>query len=291
MSAVHPEPMIDVGNVRVLSANEAPFFVRTVESSIKYIDENAPAGTRLEGKEGAFVPADDPNLISGDALMWSMTRNDDYCFQMGGGALSSSGTCSFNYETRSSYSIGVRVTDSWGLFADMDVSVHVNAVTASSAATGIAGGLTCPKMNPFCPNDGTAYEFFLQGSSTTQTPIGDFGCLTNHPGEQWLWFEVKTAGNVVFDSTSPKDHDYAIWGPYASKAAMLTACSNLPSPKTCSYSPSNIEKIVINNAQAGDFFIYVLTNYANVDQSLEASVSTISPGNISPRFTPEPAKF
>ena len=80
----------------------------------------------------------------------------------------------------------------------------------------IAGGETCPEMNPFCPNDGTTYDFYLAGTEaqTTCSPSTNcnFGCLASHPGEQWLYLTISSPGNMVFSTTSTSDHDYAIWG-------------------------------------------------------------------------------
>ena len=67
----------------------------------------------------------------------------------------------------------------------------------------LAGGKTCPAMTPFCPQQSALYQFFLQGSTTAETVGGDFGCLSTHPGEQWLYFEVSTAGNAAFYTESP----------------------------------------------------------------------------------------
>ena len=100
-------------------------------------------------------------------------------------------------------------------------------------ADSIAGGGTCSMMQPFCPNDGTAYQFFLKGSTTGTTANGDFGCLSTHPGEQWLYVNIAGDGNMKFKTQSAADHDYAIWGPYNDKAAAIAGCGNLPAPVDC----------------------------------------------------------
>ena len=108
----------------------------------------------------------------------------------------------------------------------------------------IAGGPTCPEMQPFCPNDGTSYDFFLSGTEATTTCPGcDFGCLSTHPGEQWLYIEIASPGDVQFTTSSTSDHDYAVWGPYASKAAAIAGCSTLPAPTDCSFHPQALETI------------------------------------------------
>ncbi|GMI25177.1 hypothetical protein TeGR_g6390 [Tetraparma gracilis] len=131
-------------------------------------------------------------------------------------------------------------------------------------------------MQPFCPNDGTQYQFYLAGSTTGTTSGGNFGCLSTHPGEQWLYINIASGGNMKFLTESQADHDYAIWGPYADKAAAIANCGNTPAPVDCSFDPRPDESHNVGNVQAGETYIILLTNYANIDQNL---IAEISPAN------------
>ncbi|GMI06250.1 hypothetical protein TrVE_jg13511 [Triparma verrucosa] len=140
----------------------------------------------------------------------------------------------------------------------------------------ISGGPTCPQMNPFCPNDGTSYDFFLAGCTDPNCPTtigGNFGCLASHPGEQWLYISIASAGNMVFETTSNSDHDYAVWGPYSSKQDAIAACPSLPAPVDCSFDPRADETITVNNVQVAQVYIMLIANYAKVDQPLSAVTS------------------
>jgi hypothetical protein len=162
--------------------------------------------------------------------------------------------------------------DEWGKDPDMVVTDF------TPLADSIAGGQTCPEMQPFCPNDGTQYSFFLKRFDppvTTSCPC-NFGCLSTHPGEQWLYINIASSGDMKFLTESVADHDYAIWGPYDDKDGAVAGCNSLPEPKDCSFDPQEKESHNVNNVQAGKTYILVLTNYANQDQSLTA---TIAPGN------------
>lgn len=132
-------------------------------------------------------------------------------------------------------------------------------------------------MNPFCPNDGTSYSFFLAGCTDPNCPTstgGNFGCLASHPGEQWLYISIASAGNMVFDTTSNSDHDYAVWGPYSSKQTAINACGNLPAPVDCSFDPREDETITVNNVKVAEVYVMLIANYAKVDQPLTAVTSS-----------------
>jgi len=158
----------------------------------------------------------------------------------------------------------------------------------------LAGGPTCAQMEPFCPNsDGTSYEFEFLSSNIAETQCAgcNWGCLVSHPGEQWLYFNVDSSGDLQFTTQSANDHDYAVWGPYDSKAAAIADCNSLPLPKDCSFHPQSQEVINLGpssmagsapapisspGATGGKTYIMVLTNYAKTTQDL---ITTIGGSN------------
>eukprot|EP00520_Triparma_pacifica_P016628 CAMPEP_0118632980 /NCGR_PEP_ID=MMETSP0785-20121206/741_1 /TAXON_ID=91992 /ORGANISM="Bolidomonas pacifica, Strain CCMP 1866" /LENGTH=162 /DNA_ID=CAMNT_0006523801 /DNA_START=194 /DNA_END=679 /DNA_ORIENTATION=- len=145
-------------------------------------------------------------------------------------------------------------------------------------------------MNPFCPNDGTTYNFYLAKDGTETTGTGDsFGCLSSHKGEQWLYIRIDTPGEMKFLTTSIADHDYAVWGPFGSKDLAVAACGSLPDPVSCSFHPQAAEQVNVpnsdclggtpnfssctQNVQAGDVYIFLIANYAQEDQALTTVVA------------------
>ncbi|GMI31174.1 hypothetical protein TrRE_jg11446 [Triparma retinervis] len=132
-------------------------------------------------------------------------------------------------------------------------------------------------MNPFCPNDGTSYNFYLAKDGTATTGTADnFGCLSTHSGEQWLYIKVDTPGDMKFLTTSTKDHDYAVWGPFASKSAAIARCGSLPAPVDCSFHPQAAEEVNVLSVQSGSVFVMLIANYAQEDQAL---TTVVAPGN------------
>ncbi len=128
-------------------------------------------------------------------------------------------------------------------------------------------GGSCSTAAPFCTS--TVYTF---PNNTGILPGlgggGIYGCLGTTPNPVFYYMQVETAGNlnihIVQTNTSGQliDVDYACWGPFSSLAAScggLTAANNI----SCSYSTAGDETASIPNAQVGEFYILLLTNYSN----------------------------
>ncbi|MBX2960304.1 MAG: gliding motility-associated C-terminal domain-containing protein [Flavobacteriales bacterium] len=121
----------------------------------------------------------------------------------------------------------------------------------------------CATALPFCT--GTTEIF---PNTTGVGNAGAFSCLSTTPNPIWYYLEVATTGNIdIFIQQTNGggagiDVDFALIGPYTSVAA---GCSN---PTTgcvedCSYSSSATETANITNAQAGEVYLLLLTNYSN----------------------------
>jgi gliding motility-associated-like protein len=127
-------------------------------------------------------------------------------------------------------------------------------------------GGSCSSALPFCTSN--VYTF---PNNTNQPSLGGngiYGCLFTTPNPVWYYMQVQNPGNItigisqVSTTGTPLDVDFALWGPFASLAGScggLTAANNI----SCSYSSSATETAVINNAQAGQFYILLLTNFSN----------------------------
>ena len=103
------------------------------------------------------------------------------------------------------------------------------------------------------------------------------------PNPAYFTIQVATSGPINFlltQSTTPGgtpniDVDYAAWGPFTSQAAACAfigtaapfAAPGIGVPVTqqtgCSYSAAPTENLNIANAQAGQFYIVLITNFSN----------------------------
>jgi hypothetical protein len=119
------------GDITVTAAftldNQAPTDISLTASSI---NENQSVGTTV----GTLSTAD-PN--AGDTFTYSLAcatpGADDASFIIAGASLNT--TAVFDYETKASYAICVRVTDTGGLFFDKNFTITVNNLTENGTVT------------------------------------------------------------------------------------------------------------------------------------------------------------
>jgi len=143
----------------------------------------------------------------------------------------------------------------------------------------------CLGADPFCT--GTSYTFT---NSTNVANLGSVDCLGSTPNPSWYYMEVDQNGPMSFTisqtSTSGAglDVDYALWGPFSSLAA---GCGNpFPNgtPISCSYSTAATETATIPNAQVGQTYILLITNFSNSPGTITFS-QTSGSGSADCSFT------
>lgn len=112
--------------------------------------------------------------------------------------------------------------------------------------------------------------------------LGPMGCLFNTPNPAYFSLKIGTTGSIkmhitqssVASSTPNLEVNYLFWGPYASLDAACTAINN-NAPSNSYIDCGSSQTLNIANAQAGDYYIVMVTNFSN------------QLGNI--RFTMDPA--
>jgi len=116
---------------------------------------------------------------------------------------------------------------------------------------------------------------------------GRIGCLNTTPNPAWFWMKIANPGNITIYLSSGYDVDFILWGPfsdYTAACAILDNCTTCSShgpiyPNDtdpgygggytignvvdCSYSARPVEYAHIPNAQTGQIYIFLITNYAN----------------------------
>ena len=149
---------------------------------------------------------------------------------------------------------------------------------------------TCDGAEPFCTDNGL-YQFpagVNAGNLGSSTPPyycsgfvrpngGSTSCLSTTPNPAFYYMQIEQPGNlnIYMYSTPSVDIDFDCWGPFSSIA---TACSQLSCSNMvdCSYSANATENCYINNAQTGQYYILLITNYSN--QTCNISFSNIGTG-------------
>jgi len=169
-----------------------------------------------------------------------------------------------------------------------------------------SGGTNCAGMEPICTDSGVQFTANDGGiDASVSEPTNDYNCLGSAPNPSWYYFEISQAGDIIMSLSAPQDVDFIIWGPYPNLTNAIANCGSygaavpdinclLPGfmcdSYGCSFDPSNIETPGIPNAQVGEVYVMLVTNYANVVQNITLSQTSgsgatdctiINPGNCS----------
>ncbi len=138
--------------------------------------------------------------------------------------------------------------------------------------SGKSQGPDCFNADPFCT--GTTYSF---PNSTSTPDLGTLGCLTTSPNPAWYYLNIATSGDLnihieQYDTFgNPIDVDFICWGPVTSVATGCAGGIPTGSGVDCSYSTAAVEDCYIPSAVAGETYILLLTNFADVPGNITFS--------------------
>jgi gliding motility-associated-like protein len=132
----------------------------------------------------------------------------------------------------------------------------------------------CSGADPFCT--GIAYNFPANVNAGVGQSGPDYGCLCSQPNPVWYYLRISNAGSLSINiASSCGDVDYAAWGPFpaltcdnADLTSTVSSCGgNLSAPAgnmvDCAFSTSATETLDISNALTGQYYLVMITNYAN----------------------------
>jgi uncharacterized repeat protein (TIGR01451 family) len=124
---------------------------------------------------------------------------------------------------------------------------------------------TCSQANSLCNALGVPFANTVGYPSS-----GSTGCLGTTPNPTWFYLPVSSPGLIslqIVQSTSGGsglDVDYIVYGPFTDP---VTPCNNPTQLSSnivsCSYSASFIENPLIQNAQVGQYYLLMVTNFSN----------------------------
>jgi len=140
------------------------------------------------------------------------------------------------------------------------------SICARSFSCNTVNNANCNNADPFCT--GVSYDY----CNTTNVPSlgggGAYGCCLTTPNPAFYYMNVSSSGQIIFNISQqsnngvPIDVDFVLWGPFASQAAMCSGYS-AGNIVDCSYSTAAIETATITNAIAGQWYLILITNFAN----------------------------
>jgi uncharacterized repeat protein (TIGR01451 family) len=155
----------------------------------------------------------------------------------------------------------------------------------------------CITVPSFCSNSESICGVNNYINSTGMASLGTIGCLYTSPNPTFFTVKIAESGPVnllitqsTINSTFPNlDVDYAAWGPFTDQTAACNFVGNsFPyAPPSidgnattlltgCSYSAAPTENLHIDNAQAGQYYIILITNFSNQPGIINVSQSNVS---------------
>ena len=123
----------------------------------------------------------------------------------------------------------------------------------------------CANADPFCTDVGL-YEFPAGVNAGSGESGPNYACLTTTPNPAWYYMRMAQSGgmSIYMYSTPQKDIDFCCWGPFSDPTSPCPNGLTLQKKVSCSYSPNPTETCQIpNNAQTGEYYILVITNFSN----------------------------
>jgi uncharacterized repeat protein (TIGR01451 family) len=145
----------------------------------------------------------------------------------------------------------------------------------------------CNQANSLCGALGVPFANTHQGISAETG--NNYGCLNTTPNPTWFYLPISNSGiinltvqqNELIDfSGNNFDVDYIVYGPFTNPVDPCSAPLMQSNIVSCSYSVSGIEHPVIPNAQAGQYYLLMTTNFSNQTGFIRITMDTTSQGAI-----------
>ena len=128
----------------------------------------------------------------------------------------------------------------------------------------------CNAANSLCSALGVPFANTHQG---IQAQAGNsYVCLGSRPNPTWFYLPISRAGNInlmiqqstdISFTTGSLDVDYICYGPFTSPTTPCNGQLTADKIVSCSFSAAAIEYPVIPNAQPGQYYLIMTTNFSN----------------------------
>jgi|GEM_PF-412792 len=159
-----------------------------------------------------------------------------------------------------------------------------------STATLKSQNTTIPEADPFCSDTGILFNNTSDGSDAELGPA--YSCLASQPNPSWFYIKIDEPGNLTLriEQNSQADFngagldvDFIAWGPFTENRLQDIqngnyALLNGSNEVDCSYEPDFIEELNINNAQNGEYYLILITNFNGLDGFIR--MNETNPGGL-----------
>ena len=144
----------------------------------------------------------------------------------------------------------------------------------TTTSSGSSGATSCASADPFCTGTGLVFPASVNAGTGESGP--DYGCLCTQPNPVWYYLRIANPGSLEINiSSTCGDVDYAAWGPFpaltcssSDLTSTVSSCGGNLSASAgnmvdCAYSTSATETLSIPSALTGQYYLVMITNYAN----------------------------
>lgn len=147
----------------------------------------------------------------------------------------------------------------------------------------------CNQANSLCSALGNPFTNTHQAINAEAGNGNNYGCLYTTPNPTWFYLPVSSPGNLnltieqstsINFTTNNLDVDYIVYGPFTNPVAPCAAGLNQSNTVSCSYSSAAVEHPVIPNAQVGEYYLLMVTNFSNQPGFIRINMNPSSTGAI-----------
>ena len=147
----------------------------------------------------------------------------------------------------------------------------------------------CNLANSLCSALGNPFTNTHQSISAETGNGNNYGCLSTTPNPTWFYLPVSTAGtlNLTIEqsttinfTTNNLDVDYIVYGPFTNPVTPCASGLNQSNTISCSFSAAPVEYPIIPNAQVGEYYLLMVTNFSNQPGFIRINMNTTSTGAI-----------
>ncbi|MBM3429650.1 MAG: hypothetical protein FJX99_01555, partial [Bacteroidetes bacterium] len=169
-----------------------------------------------------------------------------------------------SYQPTGNTTATVVSTDLYGCTASATVNITTQSCNTNNCVT-----------EPFCTSNTYTFPAGVNQTDASITyPGNNYNCLASSPNPAWYYMEIDQPGTLDINMTNSSgvDIDFILWGPYTSYANAMTYCnnfltatsgSNINTVIDCSFSTAATETANIANAQTGEVYVLLITNFSN----------------------------
>jgi len=129
----------------------------------------------------------------------------------------------------------------------------------------IAQGPLCSQLDPFCTDAGATFPAGVDAGDAEEG--NEYDCLGTQPNPAWYFLQIEDPGEITIDMTNSNyvDIDFILYGPFNNLGDALYECGSYGQDDVvdCSYSAISSEIGVIPDAQMGEVYVLLITNYSN----------------------------